>query len=60
MEEGIDAGEATWRAWHAVVGGGKAVDELVPGGRAGKDELDEDADEVHVAKSRPPEMKDGF
>ena len=58
MEEGIDAGEAPWRAGHAVVGGGEAVDELVPGGRAGKDELYEDADKVHVAKGGAPEVKD--
>ena len=58
MEEGVDAGEASWRAGHAVVGGGEAVDKLVPGGRAGKDELDKDTDQVHVAKSGAPEVED--
>ena len=60
MEEGVDAGKTTGRTGHAVVGGSEAVEKLVPRGRAGKDELDEDANEIHVAKCGAPEVENGL
>ena len=57
MEKRVDSSQAARRAFHCVVGGSKAMDELVPGGRTGQNELNEYTYEVHVPKCACPKMQ---
>lgn len=53
-EEGIDSLETSCVTGNRVVGRCEAVGVLVPGRRAGEDDLDDDGGHVHVAESACP------
>ena len=56
-KEGVDAGEAAGGAGYIVGCGGEAIDDFVPGGCAGNEDLDKDSGEAHVAKSLGPGLE---
>lgn len=53
-KESVDTGEPARGAGDVVGGGGKTIDDFVPGGSTGNKNLDEDGGEVHVAKCLGP------
>ena len=60
MEKGINTSEATRGTLHTIICWGQAIYKLIPRCRTWKDDLDDDANEVHIPECTCPKMKGVF